>query len=77
MKKISIILAIIIVALICKLNQQAEIIDNLGTQATQQARVFEKVLEQVEQDNPDYVIDVLSETDSYQNYIDLCDCLKN
>lgn len=71
MKKISIILAIIIVALICKLNQQAEIIDNLGTQATQQAQVFEKVLEQVEQDNPNYVIDVLSETDVYFDYVEL------
>lgn len=71
MKKISIILAIVIVALICKLNQQAEIIDNLGTQATQQAQVFEKVLEQVEQDNPNYVLDVLSETDVYFDYVEL------
>lgn len=71
MKKISIILAIIIVALICRINQQAEIINNLGTQATQQAQVFEKVLEQVEQDNPNYVTDVLSETDVYFNYVEL------
>jgi hypothetical protein len=70
MKKISIILAIIIVALICRINQQAEIINNLGTQATQQAQVFEKVLEQVEQDNPNYVTDVLSETDVYFNYVE-------
>jgi hypothetical protein len=71
MKKISIILAIIIVALICKLNQQAEIIDNLGTQATQQAQVFERVLNQIEQDNPNYVTDVLSETDVYFDYVEL------
>lgn len=71
MKKISIILAIIIVALICKLNQQAEIINNLGTQATQQAQIFEKVMEQVEQDNPDYVTDVLSETDVYFDYMEM------
>lgn len=71
MKKISIILAIIIVALICRINQQAEIIDNLGTQATQQAQVFEKVLEQVEQDNPNYVTDVLSETDIYFDYVEM------
>lgn len=71
MKKISIILAIIIVALICRINQQAEIINNLGTQATQQAQVFEKVLEQVEQDNPNYITDVLSETDVYFNYVEL------
>jgi hypothetical protein len=70
MKKISIILAIIIIALICKLNQQAEIISALGTQATQQAQVFERVLEQVEQDNPNYVTDVLSETDVYFNYVE-------
>jgi hypothetical protein len=71
MKKISIILAIIIIALICKLNQQAEIINNLGTQATQQAQVFERVLEQIEQDNPDYVTDVLSETDVYFDYVEM------
>lgn len=71
MKKTIIFLALVIVALVCRLNQQKEIINNLGTQVTQQEQVFEKVLEQVEQDNPDYVIDVLSETDSYQNYIDL------
>lgn len=71
MKKISIILAIIIVALICKLNQQAEIISALGTQATQQAQVFERVLEQVEQDNPNYVTDVLSETDVYFDYVEM------
>lgn len=70
MKKATIILALIIVALICKLNQQAEIINNLSTQATQQAQVFEKVLEQIEQDNPDYVTDVLSETDVYFNYVE-------
>ncbi len=71
MKKATIILSLIIVALICKLNQQAEIIDNLSTQATQQAQVFEKVLNQIEQDNPDYVIDVLSETDIYCDYVEL------
>jgi hypothetical protein len=71
MKKISIILAIIIIALICKLNQQAEIINNLGTQATQQAQVFERVLNQIEQDNPDYITDVLSETDVYFDYVEL------
>ena len=71
MRKISIILAVIIIALICKLNQQAEIIDNLGTQATHQAQVFEKVLEQIEQDNPDYITDVLSETDVYFDYVEL------
>ena len=71
MRKISIILAVIIVALICKLNQQAEIINNLGTQATQQVQVFEKVLEQVEQDNPNYVTDVLSETDVYFDYVEM------
>lgn len=71
MKKTIIFLALVIVALICRLNQQAEIIDNLGTQVTQQEQVFEKVLNQIEQDNPNYVIDVLSETDTYQDYIDL------
>lgn len=71
MKKTIIFLALIIVALVCRLNQQAEIIDNLGTQVTQQEQVFEKVLEQVEQDIPNYVLDVLSETDTYQDYIDL------
>lgn len=71
MKKTIIFLALVIVALICRINQQAEMISALGTQVTQQEQVFEKVLEQVEQDNPDYVIDVLSETDTYQDYIDL------
>lgn len=71
MKKATIILTLIIVALICKLNQQAEIIDNLSTQATQQAQVFEKVLNQIEQDNPDYVTDVLSETDVYFDYVEM------
>lgn len=71
MKKTIIFLALVIVALICRLNQQAEIINNLGTQVTQQEQVFEKVLNQIEQDNPNYVLDVLSETDTYQDYIDL------
>ena len=71
MKKTIIFLALVIVALICRINQQAEIIDNLGTQVAQQEQVFEKVLNQVEQDNPNYVLDVLSETDTYHDYIDL------
>lgn len=71
MKKTIIFLTLVIVALVCRLNQQKEIIDNLGTQVTQQEQVFEKVLNQVEQDNPNYVTDVLSETDTYQDYIDL------
>ena len=71
MKKITIILAIIIVALICRINQQAEIISALGTQATQQTQVFEQLMGQIEQDNPDYVLDVLSETDAYCNYVEL------
>jgi hypothetical protein len=71
MKKTIIFLALVIVALICRLNQQKEIINNLGTQVTQQEQVFEKVLNQIEQDNPNYVLDVLSETDTYQDYIDL------
>ena len=71
MKKITIILALIIVALICRINQQAEMISTLGTQATQQAQAFEQLMGQIEQDNPNYVTDVLSETDAYCNYVEL------
>ena len=71
MKKTIIILALAVIALAAKNHQQNQVINNLSNQVVMQQQVFEKVLDQVEEDRPSYVLDVLTETDAYADYIDL------
>lgn len=71
MKKAILILSLALVAMICKVNEQKQIISNLSTQATEQHRAFTALLDRIEQDNPNYVCDILSETDAYCNYIEV------
>ena len=41
-----------------------------GTQRVNQQQAMEDLIDRIEQDLPNYVIDVLVETDEYQNYIE-------
>ena len=41
-----------------------------GTQRVNQQKAMEDLIDRIEQDLPNYVIDVLVETDEYQNYIE-------
>lgn len=70
MKKLLFIALLVIAGLATKTHQQKQMINNLSTQVAQQTELFTKVIDQIEQDNPNYVTDVLCETDVYLNYVD-------
>lgn len=71
MKKALIIaLALLVVALVAKNHQQKEIISNLVNQSTMTAEQFDNLMDRIEQDHPNYVLDVLCETDQYQSIIE-------
>lgn len=71
MKKATIIiLALLVVALANKNHQQKEIISNLTHQSTMTEEQFNNLMDRIEQDHPNYVEDVLVETDAYQSIIE-------
>ena len=71
MKKATIIiLALLVVALASKNYQQKEIISNLVNQSTMTEEQFNNLMDRIEQDHPNYVEDVLCETDAYQSIIE-------
>lgn len=69
-KAITIALALLVVALMAKNHQQKEIISNLVNQSTMTAEQFDSLMERIEQDHPNYVLDVLCESDEYQSIIE-------
>ena len=71
MKKATIIiLVLLVVALAGKNYQQKEIISNLTHQSTMTEEQFNNLMDRIEQDHPNYVDDVLVETDAYQSIIE-------
>ena len=69
-KAITIALALLVVALMAKNHQQREIISNLVNQSSMTAEQFDSLMERIEQDHPNYVMDVLCESDEYQSIIE-------
>lgn len=69
-KAITIALALLVVALMAKNHQQRQIITGLINQSTMTAEQFDSLMERIEQDHPNYVLDVLCETDQYQSIIE-------
>ena len=71
MKKATIIiLVLLVVALANKNHQQKEIISNLTNQSTMTEEQFNNLMDRIEQDHPNYVLDVLCESDEYQSIIE-------
>ena len=71
MKKTTIIiLALLVVALAGKNHQQKQIITGLTNQSTITSEQFNNLMDRIEQDHPNYVDDVLVETDAYQSIIE-------
>lgn len=69
-KAITIALALLVVALMAKNHQQKQIITGLVNQSTMTESQFDALMERIEQDHPNYVLDVLCETDQYQSIIE-------
>ena len=69
-KTITIALALLVVALVAKNHQQRQIITGLVNQATMTESQFDALMDRIEQDHPNYVMDVLCETDQYQSIIE-------
>lgn len=69
-KALTIALALLVVALVAKNHQQRQIITGLVNQSTMTAEQFDSLMERIEQDHPNYVLDVLSESDEYQAIIE-------
>ena len=69
-KAITIALALLVVALMAKNHQQKQIITGLINQSSMTAEQFDSLMERIEQDHPNYVMDVLCETDQYQSIIE-------
>lgn len=69
-KAITIALALLVVALMAKNHQQRQIITGLVNQSTMTAEQFDSLMERIEQDHPNYVLDVLCESDEYQSIIE-------
>ena len=69
-KTITIALALLVVALCAKNHQQRQIITGLTNQSTITSEQFNNLMDRIEQDHPNYVEDVLVETDAYQSIIE-------
>lgn len=69
-KALTIALALLVVALMAKNHQQKQIITGLVNQSTMTENQFDALMERIEQDHPNYVMDVLCETDQYQSIIE-------
>lgn len=69
-KALTIALALLVVALVAKNHQQKQIITGLVNQSTMTESQFDALMERIEQDHPNYVLDVLCESDEYQSIIE-------
>lgn len=69
-KALTIALALLVVVLVAKNHQQKEIINSIHQQRTMTAEQFDSLMERIEQDHPNYVLDVLCESDEYQSIIE-------
>jgi hypothetical protein len=71
MKKTTItILALVLIALASRYHQQREINRCISKQKAMTEEQFYSLMDRIEQDHPNYVLDVLSETDQYQDIIE-------
>lgn len=71
MKRIVIALAFIIVVMAMRMNQQKQMITSLCSQQNEQLKAVERLLDRIEEDRPNYLLDVLSETDEYAELMEL------
>lgn len=65
MKRITIALAFIIAVMAMRMNQQRQMITSLCNQQNEQLKAVENLLNRIEEDRPNYMLDVLTETDEY------------
>lgn len=71
MKRATIILlALVAIALVARNHQQRQIINCINQQKTMTEDQFYNLMDRIEQDHPNYVLDVLCETDQYQSIIE-------
>lgn len=71
MKRIVIALAFIIAVMAMRMNQQRQMITSLCNQQNEQLKAVERLLDRIEEDRPNYLPDVLSETDEYAELMEL------
>ena len=64
-------LLVLLVTMTCITACSSFKMSNIASFHYKEAYLASKVIEQVKEDNPDYFYDVLIETDTYQEYIDL------
>lgn len=80
MKRATIILlALAVIALASKNHQQREMLNNINQsssvtteQMTDMLQAYGDLLDMVEYEDENFVLDVVTETDSYLTYMDLC-----
>ena len=77
-KAITIALALLVVALVAKNHQQRELLNNINQQTsatseqvTDLLQAYEDLLDMIEYEDENFVLDVVTETDSYATYMEL------